>query len=86
MPGHRFANLAEFGHQRVGAVGPSGGKSRACGFHFSQCRTQIGGADRLALQQQAQHVGGADLGRRVHDGPAPVAAPYQPSANSPAMI
>ena len=41
---------------------------------------EIGDDNRLTLQQQTQHVGGAGLRRSMHDGTAAVAAPNRDQA------
>ena len=72
---HRVVDLFELGHDGVGAVGSLSRQCRARGFEFQDRRPEIGDDNRLTLQQQTQHVGGAGLGRSVHDRAAPVAAP-----------
>jgi hypothetical protein len=77
---HRVVDLFELSHDGVGAVGSLSGQGRARGLQFEQRGAQVGDDNRLALQQQTQHVGGAGLGRRVHDGAAAVAAPNRDQA------
>ena len=73
--GHGVVDLLELWHQGVRPVGALGRQCGAGRLELPQRHAQVGDLDRLALQQQTQHVGGAGLGRRVHDGAAPVAAP-----------
>ena len=80
MLGHRVVDPFELGHDGVGPVGPLSRQRRARGFEFQQRHAEVGDDDGLALQQQAQHVGGAGLRRSVHDGAAAVAAPNRHQA------
>ena len=66
---HRVVDLFELRHDGVGAVRPLGGQSRTSGFQLQQRRPQIGDDNRLALQQQTQHVGGAGLRRTCTTAP-----------------
>ena len=78
--GHGVVDLLEFWHQGVRPVGPLGRQRGAGGLEFLQRHAQVGDLDRLALQQQTQHVGGAGLRRCVHDRAAAVAAPDRDQA------
>ena len=78
--GHGVVDLLEFWHQGLRAVRPLGGQRGAGRFEFLQRRTQVGDLNRLALQQQTEHVGGAGLRGRMHDGTATVAAPNRDQA------
>ena len=77
---HRVVDLFELGHDGVGAVGSLSRQCRARGFELQYRRPEIGDDNRLALQQQTQHVGGAGLRRSVHDRAAAVAAPNRDQA------
>ena len=72
--GHRLVDLFELRDERLRAVGALRGQRGAHRVEFLQCGCEIGKRHGVALQQQADHVGRARLGGRVHDGPSAVAA------------
>lgn len=66
----------ELGHQSLCTVGLLGGEGGTRRFQFLQCRSQIGQGNGVTLQNQAEHVGGRGLRRRMHDRSTAVAASH----------